>query len=221
MARTGFLLSPVVGYCVSFGCLAQDGGLAELAGQEVTSMTLSAETASGLSACYAAPLRLRLYRLEFPGQDLSKAQGFGELKSLSKTARRAMVLRGAYPPAPAYSLESGSVLAVPPDSAIQLSVQSQPKQLRLGFGFLLPEGAARPTTGPVLFKVSALDQHGELVPVWSQRLDPAQPEARQRRQPVLVDLSHCQSSELVLETTPEQPMPSDGLRCYWSELGLQ
>ena len=41
-------------------------------GQEVTAMTISAATKSGSTLCYQSPIKLRLYRLDYPRQSLSK-----------------------------------------------------------------------------------------------------------------------------------------------------
>ena len=68
MARGGFLLSPLIADNRSFAALASTG-LQELAGLEVVSMTLSADTGSGSTCCYQSPMSVRFYRLDFPLQD--------------------------------------------------------------------------------------------------------------------------------------------------------
>ena len=221
MARSGFLLSPVTLDPLAFGSLAAGGALRDLADQVVTSLSLSAATGSGSTACYHLPLRLRLYRLEYPGQDLSNLEGFRELKSLSRMIGRAIVLRADRPPQPIYLSRCGSVLQVAPDSAIQFSLEGQPKHLRLGFGILEPGAAALRETNGISFQVSAVDRQGELVPLWSRRLDPLNRESSQGRQRVLIDLNRCPSSELVLETMPDGPKRSNPLQCYWSEIELE
>ncbi|MGA2242337.1 MAG: hypothetical protein ABSH11_09920 [Verrucomicrobiota bacterium] len=64
MARSGFLLSPVIGDTMSFALLASTDGQAQLAGREVMSMTISARTQSGSTICYRLPIQLRFYRLD-------------------------------------------------------------------------------------------------------------------------------------------------------------
>jgi hypothetical protein len=68
MARGGFLLSPLITDNRSFAALASTG-LQELAGMEVVSMILSADTGSGSTCCYQSPMSVRFYRLDFPLQD--------------------------------------------------------------------------------------------------------------------------------------------------------
>lgn len=66
MARGGFILSPFIGDQKSFALLATRDGLSSLADLAVTSVTVSAANKSGETACYLTPLRLRLYRLDYP-----------------------------------------------------------------------------------------------------------------------------------------------------------
>jgi hypothetical protein len=67
MAGGGFLLSPLIADNRSFAALASRQG--ELAGLEVVSMTISADTGSGATHCYQSPMPVRFYRLDFPLQD--------------------------------------------------------------------------------------------------------------------------------------------------------
>ncbi len=75
MARSGFLLSPVIGDTTSFAALASTDWQARLTGMEVISMTISAFTQSGSTICYQSPIQLRFYRLDFPRQDIHGAAG--------------------------------------------------------------------------------------------------------------------------------------------------
>jgi hypothetical protein len=221
MARGGFLLSPVIRDCVDFGSLAGGDRLPDLGDQQATSVSLSADTGSGSTVCYRSPMRLRLYRLEYPGQDLSRLDGFRELRSLSRAIARAIPLHGEYPPGPFYLPRCGSVLRVAPDSAIQLMIEGHPQRLALGFGILAPGGSALPETNGVGFRLSAVGPQGDLVPLWSRRLDPLNGETGQGRQWAVIDLSRSPSSELVLETLPGSPKQGNRLQCYWSEIELE
>ena len=69
MARGGFLLSPVIGDNRAFAALASADGQRDLAGREVMSMTVSADTRSRSTICYQSPMAVRFYRLDFPRQD--------------------------------------------------------------------------------------------------------------------------------------------------------
>jgi hypothetical protein len=73
-ARGGFILSPLIGDKASFVSLASTDGWSNLSGLEVTAITISAATKSGSTLCYESPVKLRLYRLDFPRQDLNKTE---------------------------------------------------------------------------------------------------------------------------------------------------
>ncbi len=70
MARGGFLLSPLIHDRSSFVQLASRDGSSALANLRVDSVAISAATKFGETACYGSPTRIRLYRLEYPRQDL-------------------------------------------------------------------------------------------------------------------------------------------------------
>ena len=70
MARSGFLLSPLIQDKASFVSLFSPGGWRNLTGLQIKSMAIVAATRSGSSPCYRSTLRLRLYRLDMP--DLAK-----------------------------------------------------------------------------------------------------------------------------------------------------
>lgn len=73
-ARGGFILSPLVGDKASFVSLASTDGWSNLSGLEVSAITLSAATKSGSTLIYESPVKLRLYRLDYPRQDLAKTE---------------------------------------------------------------------------------------------------------------------------------------------------
>jgi hypothetical protein len=221
MARSGFLLSPVTRTPTAFGSLAAGEGLPDLADQQATSVTISADTGSGSSDCYRSPMHLRLCRLEYPGQNLSKLDGFRELRSLSRMLARAIVLRGDDPPELVYLPHCGSVLRVAPDSAIQLSIDGHPQRLKLGFGILAPGAAALHETSGVGFRVSAVGEQGERVRLWSQSLDRPNGEISRGRQRAVIDLSRSPPSALILETLPGAAKQGDRLEYYWSEIELE
>jgi hypothetical protein len=75
MARSGFLLSPVIEDNRSFAALFSTAGQARLAGREVMSMTISAHTRSGSTVCYQSPMQIRFYRLDYPPQDFKDVTG--------------------------------------------------------------------------------------------------------------------------------------------------
>jgi hypothetical protein len=70
MVRSGFLLSPLIQNNPAFLSLASAGGWSSLTGLEVTSVMVFADTPSVSTPCYQSPMRLRLYHLDYPRQDL-------------------------------------------------------------------------------------------------------------------------------------------------------
>jgi hypothetical protein len=69
MMRGGFLLSPLINDKKSFVALATNYWHG-LAGLDVTAINISVATKSGSTFCYQPTIKLRLYRLDFPPQDL-------------------------------------------------------------------------------------------------------------------------------------------------------
>ncbi len=65
MARAGFLISPFIEDTKSFVRLAQHDKPNEPAGPEVTSLSVFVVGGTGHGACYADPIKIRLYRLKF------------------------------------------------------------------------------------------------------------------------------------------------------------
>jgi hypothetical protein len=71
MARSGFLLSPLIQDTKAFVALASAGGWST--NLDVAAITISVASKSHSTTFYQSPMRLRLYRLDFPRQDLNKA----------------------------------------------------------------------------------------------------------------------------------------------------
>ena len=67
MARSGFLISPVIESTKSFALLSATRSTAATADFEVASIILFADTKSTTTGCYQSPMRMRLYRLSFSG----------------------------------------------------------------------------------------------------------------------------------------------------------
>jgi hypothetical protein len=72
MARGGFLLSPLICNKTTFVSLASADGWSNLMGLEVKALTVSAVTQSHSTPCYQSPMRLHLYHLDYPRQDLKR-----------------------------------------------------------------------------------------------------------------------------------------------------
>lgn len=63
MARSGFILSPLIQNNYSFTMLSSSEGIQKLIDNEVTAVTIMAETDSGDTACYAPNILIRLFSL--------------------------------------------------------------------------------------------------------------------------------------------------------------
>lgn len=73
MARSGFLLSPLINDNLSFATLASGDQKNSLAKAEVVSMNISAATPSGTTKCYHSRMQLRCYRLAIASVENNKS----------------------------------------------------------------------------------------------------------------------------------------------------
>ena len=69
IARAGFLVSPFIGDTRSFARLAAPNHADALDGLQVTSLAVFVGDNAGPGPCFQAPIRMRLYRLEFSAPD--------------------------------------------------------------------------------------------------------------------------------------------------------
>jgi hypothetical protein len=76
MTRSGFVLSPLIARTVPFAMLASTRWQRDLADVEVVSLSVGAKDGSPLAAYYHDPIRVRLFSLDFPHQDLDNVPGF-------------------------------------------------------------------------------------------------------------------------------------------------
>jgi len=220
MARGGFLLSPFIGDAPSFASLGSAEGLRNLGGNEVMALRISAENKSG-EAGYRSPLWLRLFRLEYPPQDLEPVKGYRQLCNLKKAVRQVKSFRADTPPQIIYLPETGTALRMPLRSAFLVLPPVEAKHLKLAFGVGTPAGAPTPETEGVSFRVSSADERGRPTLVWSQHLDPAHREADRGTQNATIDMGGYHSAGLVLETQPDQPEAAAGYFCYWSAVDFE
>lgn len=70
IARAGFLFSPFIEDNSEFVSLASEDGMSKLSAKDVMRVAIVAATGSGSTLCYRSPLKLRLYRLDFPRQNV-------------------------------------------------------------------------------------------------------------------------------------------------------
>ncbi len=218
MARGGFLLSPLVLDAESFATIAAGTASHELAAKEVTTIAVSAVTDTGDTACYASPMRLRLYRLEFPAQDLNACESFRDLKSLSRAIGNMKVLHADHRLQCVYSPECGSVLDVSANSAFQIPAAGQPTTLTVGFGLRAPEAVVLSGTNGISFRVSAVNLEGKPTLLWSKRLDAVNSRTYAPPLEATIDLPRQPGQWLVLETVGGDSSQDSRLWCYWSKI---
>jgi hypothetical protein len=221
MARSGFILSPLVEDSASFASLLSTTGSRDLKDSEVLSLSVSAKDQFQPSAYYQSPMRLRLYGLEYPRQDLGMVAGLQRLNNFIKAIRYARLLRVDYPPRVIYSPPEGTVLKVPPNSAIIFSLPRPPKRLKVGFGIHKPGSVVSQKANGITFRVCALDGQGQTIPLGSQHLDPANREAGRGTPQGVIDLEDVKSQNIVLETLSDDSKASAGGYGYWSEINFE
>lgn len=221
MARSGFLLSPFVDGCTSFALLASTDASRELADDEVTSLRIIAADRSSAAAYYHDPVRLHLYRLEYPKQNLEDVNGFRQLTRLERALRHAQLLYAFYMPQMVYHPNEGTVLEVPRDSVILFAVPGNARHLKVGFGIRDWEKMGPPGAQKIVFRALAVNQQGQEHLLWSQQLDPATQKADQARQECQVDLDGLGATGIVLQTLSVEENTEKELHCYWSKIDFE
>ncbi len=221
MARSGFLLSPLVEGCTSFAMLAATDASSNLADDEVTSFKIFTADGSSAGTYYHEPVRLRLYRLEYPKQDLEDITGFRQSTQLEKILRHLRLLHADVMPQMVFAPGEGTVLEVTPGSQFLVSVPKGATQLKIGFG-IRGKGMSGPRdAGEIVFRVLAVDRQRQRHLLWSRQLDPAAQETDREKQEAQVELGGPGTSGIVLQTLPAAKDGGTGTRSYWSEIDFQ
>jgi hypothetical protein len=221
MARCGFLLSPFVEGCTSFALLASTGMSSNLADYEITSLRISAADGASAAGYYRNPVRVRLYRLEYPRQNLEDVAGFRQSTRLEKALRHARLLYAVGMPQMVYDPGAGTVLDVPQDSEIAFAVPEGATHLKLGFGVRSRNNREPPGAGQKVFRVLAVDRQGQAHLLWSRQLDPAAQKADQETQETTVEFNGSNLSNIVLQTMSVIGDGGGGLDGYWSSIDFQ
>ena len=221
MARGGFLLSPFVEGCLSFASLASTDASSNLADNEVTSLRVITADGSSAATTYHNPMRLRLYRLEFPGQNLEAVSGFRQSTRLEQTLCHAKLSSADEMPQLVYDLVEGTILEVPHNSEIMFPAPTGARRLKLGFGTRNGNSHGPAETGKVVFQALAVDRQGQGHLLWSRQLDPGAQETDREKQEAQVELSGLKLSGIVLQTLPIGQNDEAKLHSYWSEIDFQ
>ena len=217
MARSGFVLSPFVDGCPEFAALASAERPQRLTGDEVKSFSIIPEEKLRPVKCYRDSIRVRLYRLDFPKQDLAGVTGYNHVIALKDAADRAVWIQKAQL---LYLPQEGSVLGVPASSRMIFDRPKEARRLRIGFGMYVPEGTEN--SNGITFRVSGLAGQNQPLPLWSRRINPVLVPADRGKQEAIVDLGGGGISSLFLETAPDTTAGADEIfRPYWFEIRFE
>jgi hypothetical protein len=221
MTKGGFLLSPFVEDNTSFASLAAADWRGDLADNEVTALSVTAAAGSSATTYYRNPMSVRLYRLEYPGQDIWSVNGFRQATHLKSALRDSATLFADRPPKVIYSPGAGSILDVPRESAIRLLRPQGAQRVKLKFGIRGGDGNSPPATSGIVFQLFYVNAQRQPVVLWSQRIEPASRADDQQTHESDVDLQGVPSSELILETLPVEAGTSDPTTPYWSDIDFE
>jgi hypothetical protein len=221
MARSGFLLSPLVEGCISFASFASTDAPSHLADYEITSLRIIAADGASAATCYRNPVRVHLYRFEYPKQNLADVTGFQQSTRLEKALRHSRLLYAMGMPQIIYDPGAGTVLDVPQDSEIAFAIPAGATHLKLGFGVRGRENSGFPEAGRKVFQVLTVNRQGQAHLLWSRQLDPARQKADQAKQETTVEIDGSGLSGIVLQSF--SVIGDDGaiLDGYWSEIDFQ
>jgi hypothetical protein len=221
VAREGFILSPFVQGAPAWAAVASAQWPTLLTDSEVVAFSIVPANDVPPLACYKDTLRIRLYGLNYPRQDLEAVPGFKHALELIDVAQRASLFQPGRLSQPArlrYFTEAGSVLAVPYESALLLDCP-RASHLRLGFGMHFLEGdqGAHGFT----FRAFAVNARRELSSLWSRHLDPAANSGDRGNQQVTLDLAGQGFPRLLLQTIPDGPITNETICPFWSEVHFE
>lgn len=212
MACSGFILSPFVEDCPDFAALASVRWPDHLTENVVTAFRIVPEDDSPPNGSYRNSIRVRLYRLDFPRQDLENAKGYNQVTALKDAVSRSALIQKAQL---LYLPHEGSVLGVPANSQMRFDRPKDARHLHIGFGMYVPEGAEN--TNGIRFRVSGVTGQNQSIPLWSRAINPVLAAGDRGKQDAIVDLDTGISS-LVLETAPEAAAVHEIFRPYWFEI---
>lgn len=212
MARGGFLLSPYVEDWFGFVTLVSTQRPAEPTANEVAEFSIVPAGGFLPLNCYRNSIQVRLYQLDFPGQDLLEVKGFEQVLGLREAINQA---RSIHRVQLIHLPEAGSVLAVTPDTELVFDRPQNAQHLHMGFGVHVPEGTQN--TNGITFLVSGINEQNQKVLLWSRHINPALVPDDRGKQEAFVDVSSSEISSVRLETEPDAGVHEIS-RPYWFEI---
>lgn len=216
MARTGFLLSPLVGNAGWFGLMTSKHWQQELDEVRITEFSIFSSAPRWARLCFQPQIRVRLFQLDFPRSDLTNMPGLYHYAQRVQNISR--LGSGAAPTSVPPHILTGAdglpVLLARAPMQIVMPVRAGAKKLIIGFGMMKQSWKEGATDG-VEFRVSILGPNDQLTPLWSRHLDPVHQEADRDDQHMEITLPASGASKLLLETLTG---PSDQFDLsYWSQ----
>lgn len=221
MTKSGFLLSPFIEDNASFAALAAGQWTGELAASEVTALSIAAVGGSSAEALYRNPMSVRLYRLDYPGQDVRSVTGYQQMAHLRRLVRSASILSANQPPHLIYAPGAGTLLDLPRQSAVLFRPPQGARHLKLKFGIREGDRRSLPVTSGILLRLSFVNAQGEPVPFWSQRMDPSTQVDAKGTHEFSVELQGIQSSLLILETLPVESGTTDTTTAFLADVEFE
>jgi len=218
MARTGFLLSPLIEDCLEFDALYSSNWKKDLSQKRIRKIGIVSDDPASSTKYFPLPVSVALYRIEMddPALSLVERQDARFPRSLANLIR---LKESASPSGVRIRLVQGKWLACAHAPArSMLSIGPGAECVRFTFGIL--DGAwqgIRPTDG-VDFRLSAMLDDGTTKELWSFRLDPLNNPLHRVSQSASVDVGNAHVAALVFETLPGEFTDCDW--SYWSELSV-
>jgi len=216
MAKSGFILSPCITDCTSFADLTSDRPQPGLDGKAVTAFNIAPVDGSSMISSYKNQIRVRLYHLDYPKQDLENVSGYTHLVGLKEDLSHATLIG---PGQLVYLRDAGSVLTTATKTTISLDPPKNSIRLRVGFG-LYTRGGDQNLNG-VTFFACALDAQQQVTPLWNRHIDPRVTSGDRGNQEASVDLGKLENQRILLGIMPDPGGTNETLCPYWTQMHFE
>lgn len=217
IARGGFLLSPMVLSRQSFALLGSSTWQADLADGVVQSISLSAMTDSGESACFDSDFQYSLFSLDFPRTDLSAVPGVADYVGFRQFLSQTRTISAAINPRVTELAGLGTILLVPGKTQLLYPARASITSLHVGFGMLDQSFTGDTKTDGATFRIYGVRASGQGRVIFSRKLDPT-PISADRGEQTADILIPPGTAALVLESDPVTPGGPNYI--YWSKFRI-
>lgn len=215
MAKTGFLLSPLIDNRFAFAAFASRDRHS-LSGQTVSNIALSG---SGRFKWFFKPtIKIAFFRLDFPMQDSPlprEARDIARLLTLSNHGESPYGLRPTLLAGP----QAQPMLSAPAPLKMTLPLSDRVDRLTVGFGMFDQTWMAGGRTDGVDFRILSVDTNKHQKLIWSRYLDPLNSSVDRGMQHVTIQVP-MKPKALIFETLPGPQNNTDWDSAYWAEITL-